>query len=167
MLAGEEGTLFRTVYFIQQALTGLLFCCVRGLLYDDIHQLSGDVDLLYDLLASNESLDFFVGERAIENKLLGRVGWHGDAAAQFAIDLHGDYELFFFGKRGVVLWPGSFEKISFFAEYLPEFVSEIGSEGREEENHRPLRFSQILRRDISLGDILTHSRQQIVKLHES
>src|ERR1700683_4885837 len=93
-----------------------------ALLDDDVEKLARDKDLLHDLFAGDSGLDFIVGQRALDDEILGSVGGYNDASAEFAVDLHRNFKFFFFGERRVVLRPGSFEQVAFFAEHLPEFV---------------------------------------------
>src|SRR5277367_5403804 len=113
---------------------------MRGmnLSHHDVHELTGDVDCFHDLLAGDRRLHFLVGQRAFDHEVFGSVGGDNNSTPQLAVDLYRDFKLFFFGERGVVLRPGRFEQVSPFSKHFPEFVSEVGSEGCEQQREIPL-----------------------------
>ena len=92
----------RTRFFF----TGLLF-------HNDIYEFTGNINRLYDLLASDRRFHFFIGERAFDDHALRGIGGHYDAAAQFTIHLHRDFKFLFLGESGIVFWPGSLSKLPF------------------------------------------------------
>ena len=72
-------------------------------------------------------------------------------AAQLAVDLHRDFDFFFFGQRRIVLRPGSTQQTSLFAQHFPEFVSQVGSEGSEQQGEGALDLEQQRSRDQTRG----------------
>src|ERR1017187_1012777 len=108
--------------------------------HNDIQELAGNEDLFHDLFTSDRRLPLLIGERLFNDELFCGIGGHGDAAAKFSVDLHGDLKFLFFRERGVVFRPRSFEQASLFAQHLPEFVGEIGCERCKQENKVTLNF---------------------------
>src|SRR5438552_8711162 len=138
----------------------------ESLFHHDVHQFARDVDLLHDLLACNGGGHFFIPERAGENEFFGRIGGHDNAAAQLAIDLHRNLDLFFLGEHGVVLWPWSLQQISLFTEHFPEFVCQIGSEGVQQEYKVTLHHGQKRRGDCVLSNRFFSAVQYVHQLHD-
>src|SRR5271155_230123 len=102
-----------------------------NLSHHEVDELAGNVDCFHDLLACYRRLHFLIGERTLDDEVLSSVSRHNNAAAQLAVDLHWNLQFFFLGESSIVLWPGSLEQVSLFPEHLPQFMGEIGSEGRE------------------------------------
>src|SRR5271168_1692736 len=137
-----------------------------NLSHHEVDQLARNEDCFHDLLARDRRLHFLIGERALDDEIFGCIGGHDHAAAQLAIDLHRNFQFFFFGKLRVIFWPRRFEQVSLFTEHLPEFVGEIGSEGREQQNKVALHVGQKWRRDGVLCYRVFHVIQHIHQLHD-
>src|SRR5580693_9768760 len=65
-------------------------------LHHDVHQPAFDHQHLYDLLAFDGCLHFFVSQRYYANLLFAGIGGHDNAATDLAIHLNGDLHLIFF-----------------------------------------------------------------------
>src|SRR5258707_985461 len=77
-----------------------------SLLDDDVHQPAWNHADLDNLLACDRGSHFFVGESYFFNVVFRRVRRDNDAAANFAVDLDGEFDFIFFGESGVVFGPG-------------------------------------------------------------
>src|ERR1700723_1816231 len=129
-----------------------------NLSHHDIEQLAGDKYLFHDLLSRNCGFHLVIGKRALDDEIFGRVSGYYNEAAQLAVDLHGNFEFFFFGEGSVVLWPGLFEQVTLFAEHLPEFVSEVRSERGEQKEKAALHFGHERELDVVPFDRLSSYR---------
>ena len=96
---------------------------------NDVDEAALDDDGLADGFAGKSGLHFLVVEGRGLERLVVEVGVHGNAGADLAVDLHGDFDLFLFRLFGVVLGPGPGAGEVLVAECAPELLDDVRREG--------------------------------------
>src|SRR6266849_707754 len=71
------------------------------LTHNDIDQFAGE-NLLYDLFSGDVGLNFFFCQSFLKYLFLQRSRCNNHHTAKFPIDLHRNFDLFFFGEFGIV-----------------------------------------------------------------
>ena len=99
-----------------------------------IHQFPRHDDDLPDRLSLHEPLHVFIGERRLFDLLPGRIGDHGDLAAQLALDLDHQGDLVPLQGLGVGLGPGGVHEGFGVSQFPPQDSSDVRDDGGEKKH---------------------------------
>src|SRR5574341_1464480 len=139
---------------------------LRALLHHDVDQLAWHHNGLHHLLAVERGPDLFIRQRELTYRLLGTVGGDGEPRAQFAVHLHRDLDLVLLGQRRVELRPGRAQQVRLLPQDFPQFVRQVGREGRQQQHQVALEVAQAVRRDGARGNLLLGAVELVHQLHD-
>src|SRR5574341_934507 len=139
---------------------------LRALLHHDVDQLAWHHNGLHHLLAVERGPDLFIRQRELTYRLLGTVGGDGEPRAQFAVHLHRDLDLVLLGQRRVELRPGRAQQVRLLSQDFPQFVRQVGREGRQQQHQVALEVAQAVRRDGARGNLLLGAVELVHQLHD-
>src|SRR5262245_36065196 len=108
----------------------------RTTLHDKGHQPSFGYDHLLHLLPCEMRHDRGIGERQLLQLLFGRLGRHGEPAANLAIHLHRNNDFLGLRNSRVELRPRRVHQTVAMAEHFPQLLARMRCEGRQHADER-------------------------------